>query len=41
LLAGLVRVGQRLLVVRILDEALDEPVDFGAFHSRGGYHLAA
>ncbi len=41
LLAGLVRVGQRFLVVRILDEALDEPVDFSAFHSRGGYHLAA
>ena len=36
-LAGLVRVRQRLFVVRILDEALDEPVDFGADPSRGGY----
>ncbi len=41
LLARLVRVAQRFFVVRILDEALDEPVDFGAVHSRGGYHLAA
>ena len=40
LLACLVRVAQRFFVVRILDEALDEPVDFGAVHSRGGYHGA-